>query len=124
MDKLIGLPKIFEFPAVKIDRRNRLTIEAGVLKMIRRIRPGNCTIFSGGSFSRYLFLDWPKEDIILVCLSEGQRLTASDNILWGGYTCDRSQMVLVKIFRENNPEDSKVRTMPSSGLNIDVTAML
>ena len=36
----IGLPKILQFPEVRIERNNRLALESGVLKMIRKVRPG------------------------------------------------------------------------------------
>ena len=38
--RLIGLPKIFEFPEYPIQRNNRLALESGALKMIRKVRPG------------------------------------------------------------------------------------
>ena len=42
--RLIGLPKILEFPEYPIQRNNRLALESGALKMIRKVRPGR-TIF-------------------------------------------------------------------------------
>ena len=37
---LIGLPKILELPDIKIDRNNRMVLESGALKIIRKVRPG------------------------------------------------------------------------------------
>ena len=37
---LIGLPKILHFPEFRIKRNNRLALESGVVKMIRKVRPG------------------------------------------------------------------------------------
>ena len=37
---LIGLPKILELTDVKIDRNNRMALESGALKIIRKVRPG------------------------------------------------------------------------------------
>ena len=66
-------------------------LEAGVLKMVRRIRP-----------------DWSKEDIIL------QRFTVPDSInrsiLFGGYTNSKSEMVLIKIY---DPEDAEPKRLVS-----------
>ena len=53
-------------------------------------------------------LDWPRADIMLVSLSHGEKLDMSENILLGGYTEDKSQMVLVKIFGESVDPDPKV----------------
>ena len=53
-------------------------------------------------------LDWPRADIMLVSLSHGEKLDMSENILLGGYTEDKSQMVLVKIFGEFVDSDQKV----------------
>ena len=53
-------------------------------------------------------LDWPRADIMLVSLSHGEKLDMSENILLGGYTEDKSQMVLVKIFGELVDPDQKV----------------
>ena len=53
-------------------------------------------------------LDWPRADIMLVSLSHGEKLDMSENILLGGYTEDKSQMVLVKIFGELVDSDQKV----------------
>ena len=36
----IGLPKILDLPDFKIDRNNRMALESGALKMIRKVRPG------------------------------------------------------------------------------------
>ena len=36
----IGLPKILESPDFKVDRNNRMALESGALKMIRKVRPG------------------------------------------------------------------------------------
>ena len=53
-------------------------------------------------------LDWPRADIMLVSLSHGEKLDMSENILLGGYTEDKSQMVLVKIFGDLVDPDQKV----------------
>ena len=90
---MIGLPKILELPHLRIERNHRLAIESGALKMIRRVRP-----------------DWPKSDIILVSLSHGNKLSAFDNILVGGYTEDKSQMVLIKIFGDSFDVATKVKS--------------
>ena len=45
---------------------------------------------------------------MLVSLSHGEKLDISENILLGGYTEDKSQMVLVKIFGELVDSDQKV----------------
>ena len=37
---LMGLPKILQFPELRIERNNRLALESGALKMIRKVRPG------------------------------------------------------------------------------------
>ena len=82
-----GVPAIFEFPGVTI-LPSRL--EMGVVKMLRRIRP-----------------DWRKEDIILQSFQnsgKGNSLIVSlgkecKDIVYGGYTSDRSETVMVKIFQ-------------------------
>jgi len=87
---LIGLPKILQFPEFRIERNNRLALESGALKMIRKVRP-----------------DWPKADVILLSLGHGEKLSVFDNILLGGYTDDKNQMVLVKVFGDSFDVTSK-----------------
>ena len=43
----IGLPKILELPDFKVDRNNRMALESGALKMIRKVRPGKYIIHTG-----------------------------------------------------------------------------
>ena len=56
----------------------------------------------------YIFADWPRADVILVSLSHGDKLDMSENILLGGYTDDKSQMVLIKVFGESADLSQKV----------------
>ena len=42
---LIGLPKILELPEFNVDRNNRMVLESGALKMIRKVRPGKQSFF-------------------------------------------------------------------------------
>ena len=46
--------------------------------------------------------------MILVSLSHSEKLSAFDNILLGGYTDDKNQMVLIKVFGEAFDQTSKV----------------
>lgn len=85
-----GMAKIFEFPGVKVDRKTRGSLESGILRMIRRVRP-----------------DWPKHDMILQRLSQGDRLTATESVLYGGYTDDKNEMVLVKVYGDSITAESK-----------------
>jgi hypothetical protein len=53
-------------------------------------------------------IDWPKADVILLSLGHGEKLSVFDNILLGGYTDDKNQMVLVKVFGDSFDVTSKV----------------
>ena len=46
-------------------------------------------------------LDWPRADIILVSLSHSDKISSYDNILLGGYTDDKTQMVLIKVYGDS-----------------------
>ena len=59
-------------------------------------------------WSYFCFLDWPKADVILLSLGHGEKLSVFDNILLGGYTDDKNQMVLVKVFGDSFDVTSKV----------------
>ena len=81
-----GIPAIFEFPGVTITSSR---LEAGVIKMVRRLRP-----------------DWQKEDIILQSFSSSTGISQNialgkdcKDLLYGGYTTDKSEMVVVKVFK-------------------------
>ena len=56
----------------------------------------------------YKSIDWPKADVILLSLGHGEKLSVFDNILLGGYTDDKNQMVLVKVFGDSFDVTSKV----------------
>ena len=58
-----------------------------------------------------LQVDWPKADVILLSLGHGEKLSVFDNILLGGYTDDKNQMVLVKVFGDSFDVTSKVLTL-------------
>ena len=82
------IPAIFEFPGVSILPSK---LEAGVIKMVRRVRP-----------------DWRKEDIILQGFScpegIGQNIALGNDctdIVYGGYTTEKSETVMIKIFKAN-----------------------
>ena len=47
--------------------------------------------------------------MILLSLGHGEKLSVFDNILLGGYTDDKNQMVLVKVFGDSFDVTSKVR---------------
>ena len=80
-----GIPAIFEYPGVVITPSK---MEMGVIKMIRRVRP-----------------DWRKEDIILQRFQSSQKGSTNisignpcQEVVYGGYTSEKSEMVMVKIF--------------------------
>ena len=81
-----GIPAILEFPGVTITSSK---LETGVIKMVRRVRP-----------------DWQKEDIILQSFSNSTGVSQNialgkdcKDLLYGAYTTDKSEMVMVKIFK-------------------------
>jgi hypothetical protein len=81
-----AIPAIFEFPGVIITPSK---LEMGVIKMLRRVRP-----------------DWRKEDIILQAFHNPDKGSLNislgrqcKDIIYGGYTCDRSETVMLKIFQ-------------------------
>ena len=81
----INIPAIFEFPGVSITREKQ---DMGVVKMLRRIRP-----------------DWRKEDIILQRFQSSEKGSINisigrpcQEVVYGGYTSEKSEMVMVKIF--------------------------
>ena len=81
-----GIPAIFEFPGVNITFSR---LETGVIKMVRRVRP-----------------DWRKEDIILQSFSNSTGASQNialgkdcKDIIYGGYTTDKTEMVMVKVFK-------------------------
>ena len=80
-----GIPAIFEYPGVVITPSK---LEMGVIKMIRRVRP-----------------DWRKEDIILQRFQSSEKGSINisigkpcQEVVYGGYTSEKSEMVMVKIF--------------------------
>ena len=86
------IPAIFEFPGVTITREKR---DMGVVKMLRRVRP-----------------DWRKEDIILQSFYAPEKgsLNVSlgkscKDIIYGGYTSDKNEIVMVKIFQPLTSKD-------------------
>ena len=99
------IPAIFEFPGVTITREKR---DMGVVKMLRRVRP-----------------DWRKEDIILQSFHAPEKgsLNCSlgkscKDIIYGGYTSDKNEIVMVKIFQpltsNDNISNSLVKLMKVS----------
>ena len=87
-----AIPAIFEFPGVSITPPK---LEMGVIKMLPRVRP-----------------DWRKEDIILQtfrCPDKGSLNVAlgrqCKDIIYGGYTCDKSETVMIKIFHPITNDD-------------------
>ena len=108
----INIPAIFEFPGVKITREKQ---DIGVIKMLRRIRP-----------------DWRKEDIILQSFNAPEKgsLNVSlgkscKDVIYGGYTSDKNETVMIKIFQPliTNDENSnclmKSMKVSSSIININ-----
>ena len=99
------IPAIFEFPGVTITKEKR---DMGVVKMLRRVRP-----------------DWRKEDIILQSfyVPEKGSLNVSlgkscKDIIYGGYTSDKNEIVMIKIFQpltsNDNISNSLVKIMKVS----------
>ena len=81
----MSLAAILEFPKVIVQRDNRL--ERNVIKLLRRVRP-----------------DWPKEDIILQRFLDMEAASADpEAVFYGGYTEDRNEMMVIKIFSQDNP---------------------
>ena len=99
-----GIPAIFEFPGVTITSSK---LELGVIKMVRRVRP-----------------DWRKEDIILQTFLNSERASQNvslgkecKDIVYGGYTSDKSEMVMIKMFQPVTKEQGSDK---SSMMNIKV----
>ena len=92
----ITIPAIFEFPGVTITKERQ---DMGVVKMLRRVRP-----------------DWRKEDIILQSFHAPEKgsLNVSlgkscKDIIYGGYTSDRNETVMIKIFQPLTSIDNSTR---------------
>ena len=97
----INIPAIFEFPGVSITREKQ---DMGVVKMLRRIRP-----------------DWRKEDIILQSFSTPEKgsLNVSlgkscKDVIYGGYTSDKNETVMIKIFQPLTTNDEKPNSLMKS----------
>ena len=110
----VTIPAIFEFPGVTITREKQ---EMGVVKMLQRVRP-----------------DWRKEDIILRSfhVPEKGSLNVSlgktcKDIIYGGYTSDRNETVMIKIFQPLTTNDeltnSSVKLMKVSNLIFSIKAL-
>ena len=92
MKMAITIPAIFEFPGVTITKEKQ---EMGVVKMLRRVRP-----------------DWRKEDIILRSFHVPEKGSlnvslgkACKDIIYGGYTSDKNEAVMIKIFQPLTTND-------------------